>query len=108
MSIIIEKGSIICYDEAELVCPICTGTFDASKKIEKAKYPCFDTKCPLCKGKITILLPIFGGTTKCWETECPESIQRLETVAPFLVNGVEVKDKTINLDLNGDEDDGSY
>jgi hypothetical protein len=91
MSLIIGNGMCITYWETEIECPICTGHFDASQKISKAKYPCFNMKCPKCKGKITILLPVFGGEIRCWERECPESVERLETVAPFKINGESIK-----------------
>ena len=92
MSIIITgKGFLITISETELICPICEQSFDASEKMDKAKYPVFKTKCPICKGRIMISIPIFGGTTKCSELEISPNVERLETVAPFTVNGKEVK-----------------
>lgn len=85
MGVLITKNGLIDFMETEITCPICTGKFDASDKMEKAKYPVFNTKCPKCKGKITISEPIFGGTLKCWETNCPEVVQRLETETPIQV-----------------------
>lgn len=79
MGIIAGKGVLITFMETDVTCPICTAVFNASNKIEKAKYPTFNTKCPRCKGKITIATPIFGGRLKCWETNCPAVVERLET-----------------------------
>lgn len=85
MGVIIGKGMIVTFMESDITCPICTYEFDASAKMDKAKYPLFNTKCPACKGKITISIPIMGGTLKCWETECPRSVKRLETETPIKV-----------------------
>jgi len=90
MSIIIGGGKLITYSETELECPICTFKFDAAEKMDKAKYPTFKTKCPACKGNIGISMPIFGGTTKCFEWADSPHIERLETIAPFSVNGKEI------------------
>lgn len=97
MSIIIGNGILLTYGESEITCPICTSVFDASAKMEKAKYPIFNTRCPKCKGKITISEPIFGGVLKCWETECPLTVERLETITPNKVNGIPVPPKNIPL-----------
>lgn len=83
MGVILGKGILIDFMETTVTCPICTGVFDASAKMSKAKYPVFNTKCPKCKGKITISEPMFGGHLKCWETNCPPSVQRLETEMPI-------------------------
>ena len=87
MSIIIGKGMLIDVIETELECPICTFKFDASSQMDKAQDPVFKTKCPACKSNIGISEPIFGGTTKCFEWDVPNGVSRLETVAPFTVNG---------------------
>lgn len=84
MSIIIGKGMCISYFETEVKCPICTFEFDASDKIEKAKYPLFKTKCPACKGAIGISVPILGGNTKCFEWN---PSHRITNVTPNKVNG---------------------
>lgn len=90
MSLIMGNGMCITYMETEITCPICQQVFDATAKMEKAKYPVFNTKCPKCKGKITISEPIFGGELKCWETNCPPSVKRLKTVTPNKFNGKKV------------------
>ena len=77
---------LISVMETELECPICTFVFDAGEKMNKAKYPVFNTRCPACKGKIVISMPIYGGTTRCYEQADSPSIKRLETIAPFTVN----------------------
>ena len=87
MSLIIGNGMCISYAETEITCPICEQVFDASKKMDKAKYLVFNTKCPICKGKITISDPFFGGELKCWETECPKGVERLSTTTPNRYNG---------------------
>jgi hypothetical protein len=102
MSIIIENGMLITYMETELNCPICGQLFDASKKMDKAKYPVFNTKCPICKGKITIAEPFMGGNLECWETNCPASVERLITVMPNKVNGVPIPEPKL-YDDNSDE-----
>lgn len=102
MSLIIGNGMCITYFENEITCPICTSVFDASKKMDNAKYPLFNTRCPKCKGKITILIPIFGGELQCWETECPKTVQRLETTTPNKVNGKVLKEPK-GYDDNSDE-----
>ncbi len=93
MSIIIGGGVLISYMESELECPICTFKFDASEKMDKAKYPVFNTRCPACKGKIVISMPIMGGTTRCYEQADSPNIERLETTALFEVNGIPIKNK---------------
>ena len=85
MGIISGKGVLVTFMESEVTCPICTFAFDASAKIEKAKYPTFNSKCPACKGKITISTPIFGGTLKCWETDVPKCVERQETETPIQI-----------------------
>ncbi len=65
MSLIIGNGVCISYFETENTCPICDQTFDATAKMDKAKYPVFNTRCPKCKGKITISVPIMGGELEC-------------------------------------------
>lgn len=75
---------LITYMESLVKCPICTFEFDASDKIEKAKYPLFKTKCPACKGAIGISMPIFGGNTECFEWN--QSFRR-KFVTPNKVNG---------------------
>lgn len=100
MSIIAGKGFLITVMETELKCPICTFNFDASDKMDKAKYPTFQTKCPACKGKIGISIPIFGGTTECFEWGTNPKYQ-LRTKAPFTVNDKEVIKKPF--DDNSDE-----
>ncbi len=103
MSVEIGRGYILSVLETECTCPICEQVFDASDKIEKHKYPIFKTKCPKCKGKITISAPVFSSDLlKCWETECPKNVPRLETVTPFMVNGVPVKEKLF--DENSDDE----
>ena len=89
MSVIIGNGMCIVYSETEVKCPICTFVFDASDKIEKAKYPTFKTKCPACKSAIGISVPIFGGNTKCFEWDAPktEKNNRLESITPNKING---------------------
>lgn len=87
MSLIMGNGMLVSYFEHEIKCPICEQIFDASSKMDKAKYPVFNTRCPVCKGKITISIPIFGGVLKCWETHCPKTVKRLETVTPNKFNG---------------------
>lgn len=87
MGIVTGKGMLITVMENELECPICTFKFDASAKMDKAKYPTFKTKCPGCKGAIGIKMPIFGGTTECFEWDTPPNVEQLKTVAPFTVNG---------------------
>lgn len=103
MSVLAGKGYRITVTETDLTCPICTFKFDASDKIEKSKDVVFKTRCPACKGKIGISLPIFGGTTKCFEWDVPKSVERLETIVPFTVNGREEIKKTF--DDNSDEED---
>ncbi len=88
MSIIAGKGFLITITETELECPICTFKFDASEKIEKARYPTFKTTCPACKGNIGIRTPIFGGTTQCFEWDTLPNVKQLVTKAPFTVNGL--------------------
>jgi hypothetical protein len=89
MSVIVGNGVWISYNETDIKCPICTFEFDASEKIEKAKYPVFRTKCPACKGKIGISVPLFGGNTKCFEWIAPKTTKdnRLRTETEFKVNG---------------------
>lgn len=104
MSLIIGNGMCITYMETEITCPICDQVFDASAKMEKAKYPIFNTRCPKCKGKITISEPIFGEILKCWETECPKTVKRLKTITPNRCNGKIVSvNNIINYD-DGEED----
>jgi len=109
MSLIIGNGAWITYDESDVECPICTFKFDASDKIEKAKYPTFKTKCPACKGKIGISMPIFGGHTKCFEWDAPtaKALTRLETETPFKVNG-KILPKKKPYDDNSDESSYIY
>jgi transcription elongation factor Elf1 len=87
MSLIIGNNVCITYLETEIECPICNQKFDASTKMDKAKYSVFNTKCEKCKGKITISVPIFGGELICYETNCPKSVERLETTTPNKYNG---------------------
>ena len=87
MCVITGKGFLLEVIESNLECPICTFVFDASDKMDKAKYPTFKTKCPACKGKIGISMPIFGGTTKCFEWETSPNVKQYVTIAPFTVNG---------------------
>ncbi len=101
MSIIAGKGFLITVMETELECPICAFKFDASYKMDKAKYPTFKTKCPACKGKIGISILIFGGTTECFEWDTNPKYQ-LITKAPFTVNGKEVIKKPF--DDNSDDE----
>jgi hypothetical protein len=103
MSIIIGHGALITYFETELQCPICTFKFDASDKIDKAKYPVFKMKCKGCKAWIGISVPVFGGNTSCFEWNPPKvkDSPRLEYVTPFKVNGKEVVRKPY--DDNSDE-----
>lgn len=106
MSLIIGKGICLTYFETEIKCPICEQIFDASEKMDKAKYPVFNTMCPKCKGKITISIPVFGGVLKCWETNCPPSVKRLETETPNKINGIIPKPPEPFSD--DDNDDDSY
>lgn len=79
----------ITYMETEVTCPICTFAFDASDKIDKAKYPTFKTKCPGCKSAIGISMPIFGGNTECFEWNAPKTREdnRLKSITPNKING---------------------
>lgn len=89
MGVIIGNGMLIDFIENEINCPICTAHFDASDKMDKAKYPVFNTKCPKCKGKITISIPIFGGKLTCWETNTPKCVEPVTTETPIqiIING---------------------
>lgn len=102
MSVLLQGGGIITVMETELECPICTFVFDASEKMDRAKYPMFKTKCPACKGKIGISMPIFGGTTECFEWDVPANVTGVKTIAPFMVNGNVVIAKLY--DDNSDEE----
>lgn len=105
MSVLVGNGMLVTFMDTEITCPICASVFDASKKIDAAKYPLFNTWCPKCKGKITISVPIFGGNTKCWETNPPKTKKdlQLKTETPFTVNGKAPKKRLY--DNNEDEDD---
>lgn len=82
MGIIVGKGILIDFCETTVECPICTYTFNASKAMDKAKYPYFRSKCPACKSAIGILVPVFGGTTKVYEWSAPKGHQ-LNTESPL-------------------------
>jgi hypothetical protein len=101
MSIIIGNGMCITYSETEVKCPICTSMFDASDKMEKAKYPVFKMKCPACKGAVGISVPIMGGNTECFEWN---PSHRITNVTPNRVNG-KIVTKKKGYDDNDDEDD---
>lgn len=85
--------------------------WDASAKMEKAKYPLFNTRCLKCKGKITISVPIFGGFLKCWETECPPTVKRLKTITPNHYNNIsflpdDLKNKVDGSKYDENDDEG--
>lgn len=105
MSLILGKGMIVTIIETDLTCPICTAVFDASKMMDRAKYPCFNTKCPKCSGKITIQEPMYSGNVKVWETNPPliKNPEILQTETEFKINGKVVRKKLY--DDNSDEPD---
>jgi hypothetical protein len=89
MGVIVGKGILISTVDTMLTCPICYGEFDASHKIEKAKYPYFKTKCPKCKSAIGINVPIFSSHgTKCFEWNPPKGHEAIETETDFSVTNI--------------------
>lgn len=99
-SIYSGPGFLVTYIETNVRCPICEQIFDAGTKIEKAKYPFFDTTCLVCKGKISISVPIMGGTLKCYERGPGKHIKFTET--KNRVNGKVMKERK-PYDDNSDE-----